>query len=116
LFIYSLGQSLKRTSSADWFVLEIVADNYDHLHEAPTRFYAVAISLAVLASNSSTLLASCHVGNAVQSFEVCVVMNGGSECCNIGGGWIQALFLQDVFSQYIFTAYLYVHVVDVDLP
>ncbi|PKS05639.1 hypothetical protein jhhlp_008158 [Lomentospora prolificans] len=28
------------------------ADNYNHLHEAPTRFYAIALSLAVLQATS----------------------------------------------------------------
>jgi len=32
------------------------ADNYNHLMEIPTLFYAVAISLAVLGDNSSTSL------------------------------------------------------------
>ncbi|THW01009.1 hypothetical protein D6D26_05462 [Aureobasidium pullulans] len=32
------------------------ADNYDHLHEAPTRFYAVALGLALYASTSPASL------------------------------------------------------------
>ncbi|KAG9941220.1 hypothetical protein KCU81_g8219, partial [Aureobasidium melanogenum] len=32
------------------------ADNYDHLHEAPTRFYAVALGLALYASTSPAAL------------------------------------------------------------
>ncbi|KAI5203647.1 hypothetical protein E4T39_04039 [Aureobasidium subglaciale] len=34
------------------------ADNYDHLHEAPTRFYAVALGLALYASTSPAALTS----------------------------------------------------------
>lgn len=29
-------------------MFDALADNYNHLHEAPTRFYAVAVSLAVI--------------------------------------------------------------------
>ncbi|KAI4763354.1 hypothetical protein E4T52_08035 [Aureobasidium sp. EXF-3400] len=34
------------------------ADNYDHLHEAPTRFYAVALGLALYASTSPAALST----------------------------------------------------------
>ncbi|CAC9888734.1 unnamed protein product [Aureobasidium pullulans] len=37
-------------------LLMSLADNYDHLHEAPTRFYAVALGLALYASTSPASL------------------------------------------------------------
>ncbi|CAD0113341.1 unnamed protein product [Aureobasidium uvarum] len=36
----------------------VIADNYDHLHEAPTRFYAVALGLALYASTSPAALST----------------------------------------------------------
>lgn len=36
--------------------MDHAADNYDHLHEAPTRFYAVALGLALYASTSPAAL------------------------------------------------------------
>jgi len=37
---------------------DFTADNYDHLHEAPTRFYAVALGLALYASTSPAALST----------------------------------------------------------
>jgi len=39
-------------------LMNIIADNYDHLHEAPTRFYAVALGLALYASTSPAALST----------------------------------------------------------
>ncbi|KAI5204020.1 hypothetical protein E4T42_04502 [Aureobasidium subglaciale] len=39
-------------------LMHFAADNYDHLHEAPTRFYAVALGLALYASTSPAALTS----------------------------------------------------------
>lgn len=55
------GASLRATlpDSVSW-----KADNYNHLHEAPTLFYAVAIVLAIIGQGDgfNTLLAWVYVG------------------------------------------------------
>jgi hypothetical protein len=53
-----------------------VADNYNHLHEQPTVFYAVALGLAMIGSGSALLvyLAWAYVGlRVVHSLIQCTV-------------------------------------------
>ncbi len=53
------------------------ADNYNHLHEAPTLFYAVAIVLAIIGQGDgfNTLLAWSYVGLRVAHSIVQVTIN-----------------------------------------
>jgi hypothetical protein len=53
------------------------ADNYNHLHEAPTLFYAVALVLAIIGQGDgfNTLLAWAYVGFRVLHSIVQVTIN-----------------------------------------
>jgi hypothetical protein len=53
------------------------ADNYNHLHEAPTLFYAVAIVLAIIGQGDgfNTVLAWAYVGLRVAHSLVQVTVN-----------------------------------------
>lgn len=70
----SVGSDLraKLPASVNW-----KADNYNHLHEAPTVFYAVSIVLAIVGQGDgqSTLLAWIYVGLRVAHSLVQVTAN-----------------------------------------
>lgn len=70
----STGASL-RTSLPD--KVNWKADNYNHLHEAPTLFYAVAIVLAILGAGDgiNALLAWIYVGLRIAHSIVQVTAN-----------------------------------------
>jgi hypothetical protein len=50
------GKSPLSDNKSETTLNKPAADNYDHLHEAPTRFYAVALGLALYASTSPASL------------------------------------------------------------